>query len=545
MKPHRIALVLVLALAIPFTAFGQTGVSEVYVSEEVVPVKVDLDLRQLPHIPAWQPGDPIEVVPEGFVSDFPMFPIEGWQDPIRQSGATEGTSFDGNLLFSFVAHPSGNSSPPDTVGSVGPDHYISAVNASRFAVWDKEGNNLVPETGMNTLFTVGVCTDGDGDPIVQYDHAADRWLMQQFELSGNTFCFAISQGPNPVTDGWFVYTFSAPSFPDYPQIGVWPDAYYVGTFESPFLGIYAFDRDAMLAGDPATFQRFTIPQLNGSAPRVTRILPNDAEGDTAPPPGEPATFMRTVHESQDSSDPTTRIEVWEFDVDWDTPANSTFTQAASLFPTAFALLPCSPGIRDCVPQPGTGNLIDALFNRALRDLKYRNFGTHESMVFNQVVDAGGGVAGKRWWEFRRTPTEGSGWTIFQEGTYSPDSEYRFMGSAAMNGNGDIALGYSVSSSSVFPEIRVTARRAGDAAGEMTMNELTLVPGEASYTSNQRWGDYTSMDVDPSNDNVFWYVNQRIDSNSQRSVWVGKFNLGGIFFDGFESGDTLSWSNTIP
>lgn len=537
-------------LALPSLAQngGRWLANGVFVSDPVVPHELNVDLRTLPPAPVWQPGDPIEVVPELVASDGPTERIEGWVDPALQEGPPTTT---GQVLFAFEVHPPANSNPPDTVGSVGPNHYISMVNSSRFAIWDKNGNNLVPPTTLNTLWNGGAspCQDGDGDPIVEYDDLADRWLMQEFEGSGNNFCVYISQGPNPVTDGWFAYAFSAPSFPDYPQYGVWPDAYYVGTFEFPNLGIYAFDRVNMLAGLPATFQRFAIDTLGGTSPRVTRILPADFDGST-PPPGvlPPSPFMRSVHSSQDSDDPTTRLELWEFHVDWVTPANSTFTLEQVIFPAPFALLPCAPSVRDCVPQPGTGNEIDALFNRAMRRLQYRaTLDGRETMVANQVVDAGDGVAGLRWWEIVRDPlVEGAlDWTLRQDATYSPDSTYRFMGSAAMNGQGEIALGYSASSSTEFPSIRVTARRAEDPLDQMTMEELTLVPGVAAMTSSQRWGDYTSMDVDPADDTTFWFINQRLNSTNARGVWVGAFRLRTIFNDGFEDGDTSAWSATVP
>ncbi len=534
-------LLLGLMFALPATAQngGQTLANGAYVSEPVIPFELNIDLRTLPSTPPWQPGDPIEVVPEGFVANGPTQQIAGWVDPSLQ---TRGPSVPGEVLLAFEVHPPGNSNPPDTVGTVGPNHYISMVNASRFAIWDKQGNNLVPETTLNNLWNGGAspCEDGDGDPIVVYDNIADRWVMQEFEGNGNNFCIYVSQGPDPVTDGWFVYAFSAPNFPDYPQYGVWPDAYYVGTFEPPVLGIYAFDREQMLLGMPATFQRFEIDHLNGSSPRVTRIVPADLDG-VIPPPGvnPPAPFVRSVHEDMDGSDPTTRLELFEFAVDWDTPANSSFTLAQSLTPAPFALLACSPGIRDCIPQADTPNLIDALFNRALRQLHYRATDDNtESMVINQVVDVGAGLAGIRWWEFfRDNNVEGAGWTLRQESTYSPDGTSRFMGAMAINGNGDIALGYSASSATEFPSIRVTARRADDPLNEMTMEEQTLVPGVASMTTSQRWGDYTSMDVDPANESVFWYINQRLNSTNNRSVWVGSFRFAleeEFFMTGFEN-----------
>lgn len=514
-----------------------------YVSDPVVPWVLNIDLRDISPLPPWQPGDPIQVVPEGLHADGPTQQLAGWVDSTRQP-TMDGAGNPGEFLLAFEAHPPGNSNPPDTVGTVGPNHYISMVNSSRFAIWDKNGNNLVPQISVNSLWNGGAspCQDGDGDPIVVYDNIADRWLLQEFDLTNNSFCIYVSQGPNPVTDGWFSYAFSAPNFPDYPQYGVWPDAYYVSTFESPNLGVYAFDRVAMLAGQPATFQRFTITQLNGPSPRVTRILPSDLDGTILPPGiNPPNTFFRSVHENMDSTDPTTRLELWEFAVDWDTPANSSFTLTQTLTPAPFAQLPCSPGVRDCVPQPGTNNKIDALFNRAMRQLHYRATNNNtESMVVNQVVDAGGGVAGIRWWEIFRS---GGSWSIRQESTYSPDNTYRFMGAMAINSQGDIALGYSASSDTEFPSIRVTARRASDPLNQMTMDEMTLVPGIASATSSQRWGDYTSMDVDPADNSVFWYINQRMNSNTQRSVWVGAFRLPPaigsplIFKNGFE-GDII-------
>lgn len=528
-------------LALPAAAQngGQFLPNGSYVSDPVVPVELNVDLRTLPPIEPWQPGDPIEVVPEGLFSDGPTEQVAGWVDPALQDHS-RGATVPGEILFTFLAHPPGNSNPPDTVGTVGPNHYISMVNASRFAIWDKQGNNIVPEVAVNSLWDGGAspCQDGDGDPIVVYDSLVDRWVLQEFDLTGNTLCIYVSQGPNPVTDGWFAYEFSTPTFPDYPQYGVWPDAYYVTSFEPPVLGIYAFDREEMLQGNPAIFLRETVSNLNGTSPRVTRMLPADLDG-TNPPPGvnPPGIFVRSVHETMDNTNLVTRLELFEFVADFDTET-STLTLVQELIPQPFQLLPCAPGVRDCVPQPGTANLIDALFNRALRQLHYRsNPDNTESMVLNQSVDIGSGVAGVRWWEiFRDNNVEGAGWTLRQDSTYSPDDTYRFMGSAAINGNGDIALGYSASSDTVFPEIRVTARRGDDPLNEMTMDELTLVPGIDILTSNQRWGDYTSMDVDPANENIFWYINQRMDATNQRSVWVGafRFELEEEFYqDGFE------------
>ncbi|MGD8441486.1 MAG: hypothetical protein PVG53_13220, partial [Holophagae bacterium] len=521
------------------------------VSEVVVPYVLDVDLRDVPAAPVWQPGDPIEVVPEGLAADFSGEVDPNWVDPVRQSSAGA-PEYVGTLERAFLAHPFGGLAPPDVVGDVGPNHYISMVNASRFAIWDKLGNPLVPATTLSALWTASGggssnCTSGYGDPIVQYDELADRWLMSEFAQSGNHLCVYVSRGADPVTSGWFVYDFSTPSFPDYPKYSVWSDAYYVSTFESPLLGIYALDRVSMLAGAPATYQRFTIPQLTGTSPRVTRILPADHDGVQAPPAGLPNLFVRTVDDTQDNSNPTDRIEVWEYHVDFATPGNSTFANTQNLTPAAFTLLPCtgSPA-RNCVPQPGTAAMLDALFNRAMRRLAWRVVDGTARMVVTQVVDAGGGIAGKRWWELRSDTSSSPVWSIFQEGTYSPDSVGRFMGSVAMNASGDIALGYTASdATSVLPAIRVTARLDGDPAGVMTMDELTIKDGEGVQTWTQRWGDYSSMNVDPADGQTFWYTNEIIQPNGLWETWVGAFSLDGIFSDGFELGDTTAWTRTKP
>lgn len=546
---HTLRTVILLSIASLTASLAFAGtkdeVSDVFVSEVVIPYVLNVDLRTLPPATVWQPGDPIEVIPEQSSSDRGTEADPNWVDPALQLPSEGAGSFSTPLLVSFPGLPFGGGTPPDTVGDVGPGHYIGMTNSSRFQIWDKSGNVIVPITALNSLWDGGSssCTDGDGDPIVRYDALADRWIMTEFDVTGNTFCWYVSQGPDPVTGGWFVYDFSAPSFPDYPQYGVWSTGYFVGTFESPNLGIYAFDRNAMLTGSPATFQRFTIPQLSGSASRVTRILPSDADTMNV---AANNTFARTVDATQDNSDPTDRIELWEYDVDFVTPANSSFSHVQDLIPDDFTLLPCSPGIRDCIPQPGTTNLIDALFNRAMRRLQYRDFGSHETMVTTQVVDAGGGIAGKRWYEIRRpVVAEGAGWSIHQQGTYSPDDVYRFMGSIAMDADGNMALGYSASNGTdVLPSIRATARRADDPLGEMTMEELLIKEGEGVQTSSQRWGDYASMNIDPADGLTFWFTTEIVQPSGQWITHVGSFRLDVIFTDGFEDNSTDAWGQVV-
>lgn len=519
-------------------AHTQNDGGPVMVSAPVTPVVINVDLRDLPQANSWQPGDPIRIIPEGIAGDGVVAADPLWQDPLVQRGSGVPVSFP--VLTSFEGLGFTGVRPPDIVGDVGPNHYVQMVNFTQLQIWDKSGNVLAGPVELNTLWNGNpgsFCTGGLGDPIVVYDEMADRWLLQEFDPDANNLCVYISQGPNPVTDGWFVYDFMAPNFPDYPQYSAWLDAYYVTSFEGSVLGLYALDRDEMLQGNAATFQRFQVSALNGSSPRVTRILPADHDGP-APPAGSPNFLIRTVDDTQDASDPTDRIEIFEFVVDWDTPANSSVTLAQSVPVTDLTLLPCtgSPP-RQCVPQPGSSQQLDALYNRALRRAQYRNFGTYESIVLNQVVDAGGDVAGKRWWELRR-PLGARGpatWSIYQEGTFSPDTAGRFMGSVAQNGEGAIALAYSISSDTIFPGIRFTGRFADTTLGEM-LGETTIFDGIGIQTStSSRWGDYSSLNVDPTDDKTFWYTTQYMLANN--SAWgtrIASFIIDDdIYIDSFE------------
>ncbi|NIO07947.1 MAG: hypothetical protein GTO40_08055, partial [Deltaproteobacteria bacterium] len=339
------------------------------VSEPVTPQAFEGDLRDLPKVKPWQPGDPTYEVPEGQLPDgqgdgweieregsqpIDMWPPDSIPEPetfLYPNAITPGVDFSGIPFTGFR--------PPDTVGDVGPNHYIQMVNASVFQIWDKNGNTLAGPTALDSLWTAGgACANGRGDPIVLYDHLADRWMMSEFAGTGNHLCIYISKTANPVSGGWYLYDFAVPTFPDYPKYGVWPDAYYVSTYEGSNLGVFALDRTNMLAGNPATSVRFTISSLNpvpGMNIRQTRILPSDLDGPV-PPAGSPNYFFRSVEALQDQSNQVDRLEVFAFDVDFVTPSNSSFTQVATLTPANFALVPCFPGIRDCIPQPFTSRL---------------------------------------------------------------------------------------------------------------------------------------------------------------------------------------------
>jgi N-acetylneuraminic acid mutarotase len=413
--------------------------------------------------------------------------------------------------------------PPDTNGDVGPNHYVQTVNV-HYQVFDKSGNSLLGPLPFNTIYTDfgGACEDqNDGDPIVLYDHLADRWLISQFALftadGGHHQCIAISQTGDP-TGAWHRYDFlySMSLVNDYPHFGVWPDAYYMSanqfteSFSWAGQGVMAFERDQMLNGDPADLIYFDLFPVNAN---FGGQLPSDLDG-LSPPVGSPNIFMQVDDESVFGTD---RLSIWEFHVDFDTPDNSTYgidgepNLTLDTAPFMWGLCGFS---RNCIPQPGTSQGLDAISDRLMHRIQYRNFGTHQTIVANHTVDADGADhAGIRWYELRNP---GTGWTIFQQGTYAPDAENRWMGSIAMDSAGNIGLGYSVSSSSVFPSIRVAGRLASDPAGEMSQGELEIIAGNGHQTFfDGRWGDYSGMSVDPSPGSTggidcdFWYTQEHI------------------------------------
>ncbi|HEX6500870.1 MAG TPA: hypothetical protein VF054_17845 [Micromonosporaceae bacterium] len=434
-------------------------------------------------------------------------------DPVVQTtmgvGApTVGTGFD--AVGQGFTGPQGSFSvtgiPPDTNAAVGTTQIVEIVNTG-FAVFNKSGGVLYGPAATNTLFSGfgGSCeSTNDGDGVVRWDALANRWVITQFanvrSSSGPYYeCVAVSQTAD-ATGSWNRYSFQYSSFPDYPKLSVWPDAYYVtyNLFNSTgtsFLGAEdcAMNRSAMLSGTTATQQCFTTSTSYGG------LLGADFEGGAAPPSGEPNTVVALGTTSTD-------LAYWKFHVDWATPGNSTFSGPNTLTVASYTAACGSSGT--CIPQSGTTQQLDSLSDRVMFRLAYRNFGDHESVVVNHAVTAGSSV-GVRWYELRNlsgTPT------VYQQGTYAPDSTYRWMGSIAMDKSGDIALGYSASSSSIHPQIRVTGRLAGDALGQMTQGETTLVSGNGSQTSYSRWGDYSSMVVDPSDGCTFWYAQEYIPSN---------------------------------
>ena len=411
--------------------------------------------------------------------------------------------------------------PPDTNGDVGPNHYVQTVNVA-FRIWNKSGTPLSAPTQINTLFSGfgGPCqTSNSGDPVVNYDGIADRWVINQFTASAPYYqCYAVSQTPDPL-GAYHRYAFlmSNTDLYDYPKTSVWPDAYYMSanaftggnSFSAPHA--LAFNRTAMLQGLPASYQDFNPGNF------YFGIMPGDLDGTTLPPAGAPNPFVTTGGTN-------TSWRMWEFHVDFATPANSTFAGPITLGAAPFDPDLCG-GSRNCIPQPNTVRRLDAFGGQTMYRFAYRNLGGHDAAIITHAVDENGSDhAAVRWYEIRNVTTAPY---IYQQGTYSPDADNRWLSSGAMDRDGNIAVGYSTSSATTFPSLRYAGRLVSDPLNTLGQGEATLHAGTGSQTSSSgRWGDYAAMQVDPTDDCTFWFTSEYYQTTAGAS-WktrIGSFKF---------------------
>jgi hypothetical protein len=456
-------------------------------------------------------------------------------DPVVQGrlGSTQPTPAGVN----FDGIPANGFAPPDSDGRVGPNHYVQWINVE-FAIYDKSGTMLYGPAQGNTLFTglgpASPCvTHNDGDPNVVYDQLADRWIGTQFVVGASPAfshqCVAISTTGDPL-GSYYLYDFvtDATNFVDYPHWGVWPDSYYMtahlfNAAGSSYLGqtLHAFERSKMLAGLPARVVGVNLGVNFAGA------LPSDLDGLTPPPPGS-ANYVIAPGAPEWDGSPGDVLHVWNASATWGSTPSLSVSGPTDVAAAAFNADLCgfSPG---CVPQPDPTNGLDAIPGRLMWRLAYRNNGSSESLVLNHTVNAAAAAghatnqAAVRWYEVR---SPGTSPTIFQQGTYAPDSDWRWMGSIAMDSSGNMALGYSKSSDSLFPEIDVTGRLSSDPAGTMG-SEAVMKAGLGSQIDGlTRWGDYTAMTVDPRDGCTFWYTNQYqpADGSFNWATRIGSFRF---------------------
>jgi len=425
----------------------------------------------------------------------------------RPAGPTT-LNFEGANNFDNQSVVGFRVAPPDPNMDVGPDHIFQSINLVS-EIFDKSGNSLLGPFATSDIWAGfgGACEmNNDGDPVTLYDPLADRWLVSQFVFSQSQ-CVAISQTADP-TGAYFRYEFSTPGN-DYPKMGVMNDAYYITirNFSGAFnIDAGAMNRAKMLTGDPSA--EFIVRDLTAaSGLNLEGWLPSDIDGFSAPASGG-------VFIGQEFQATNNRLVQFDMVPNFANPPATVLNG-----PNFISVNPYDISVNS-VPQPAPGGNLDVLAFFMMHRLAMRDMGSHLALVANNTVDVGNNRAGVRWYEFRSTSGVSGPWTVHQQGTYAPnDGRHRWMGSIAMNANGDIGLMYTVTNSSTFPSIRYTGRLAGDPLGQMTFAEGIAVTGTGSQTGTSRWGDYSSLSVDPSDDLTFCGTHEYVQTTGSFNWWT--------------------------
>jgi len=489
--------------------------------------------RELGPPERWQPGDPIKEIPRQFLDreardnrsearGFGFDPLAELQNARTFRGGSgvdiQSVNRDG-VDFTGV-------NPSDTVGDVGINFYVQMVNGgggvggTQVLIVDKTDGSTVSNFSLADLAAGSGtgCGVGRGDPIVAFDQSAasneGRWMIS--EMTSDSICVYVSQTTDPTGD-FFIYEFDSVSggLPDYYKPVIWPDAFYVGANEGFGGGRanYAFDRINMLQGNPARpIQVFSSSTLSGFGFQLLQAV--DFDGLIPPPNAAPGIFMR--HNDDESHNPDCAnssqdcLEYWEMDVDFDNPANSTFSGPTQIQIAEFDSNLCGLTAFACASQPGSATTLDPLREPVMWRPQFRNFGATQQIAGTLVTDVDGTDRhGVRWFVLERPgSTTSGGWTLQQEGTFSPDATNRWMSSSAMDSSGNLLIGFNVSSAgtSVFPGMRYAGRLVGDAPGVLTAGEFSIIEGTSPNGSN-RYGDYSAMVVDPVDECTFWYTAQ--------------------------------------
>ncbi len=512
-------LLAVVAVCVSTFVFAQNNGNPQVVSQGTFIGKT-IPLRDMPTI--YELGD-FDVEDAKVINEFKKFgnepvnenalPQNG--DPVRQS--EQGTRDALNVLQNFdgAGLSEGQAIPPDPTGAVGPNHYVHAVNVV-VKIFDKTGGLLAGPTFLGTFLGNGA---NNGDPIVMYDHLADRFFVSQFQTSNNALVIGISETPDP-TGSYNVYSFPLDAFPDYPHYAVWHDGYYLTA--NKFFGntIYALDRVAMLAGAPSpTIIGFNLPQVVDNPNGVFSPEPANLIGNAF----DPASPAYIVYLQDDAWNGVSfdHLKVWEIDVNFALPLTSSISNPLEIPTQPFDsfLRPFGSGDID---QPVTNQRIDAISGVISYAANYRSFPTYNSWLITFNADIGAITPGIRWIELRNDAA--NDWSIFQEGTYAPaDGEGRFMGSGAMDEDGNIGLAFNIGSENTRVGIRFTGRFDGDPLGEMTFPETTIVDGNGYQTNTNRFGDYSHLSMDP--DGVtMWHTAEYFSSVNFWRTRIASFRI---------------------
>jgi hypothetical protein len=553
-------IIVTLALTTGATALAGEGVT--YEMEKVVPYEYRGDVRALSQFPLAAPQKQPYVHPvlrpprtEKILTPLLAPEVPAMNIPLNAPLAPMPAATVNFLGMSFsdscTGVPCGAGWPPDPNGDVGPNHYIQAVNDA-YAIYDKTGTLLARFTEDSLWSGTGSnpCNgNSEGDPIVLHDQLTDRWILTHFAFAfsgGNPVapfyqCIAVSKTSDPVSGGWWLYPLrmdpggSGPpsgTLNDYPKFGIWPDCLYMSANEfampsGSFLGTsYAsLSRSNLESGAALTW---SLGFINNTSDPFT-MIPSNLLGSAAgslPPAGTPNYF---VSESTKGFN----FEVRKFTAGPNCGAGGTLSGPTAVSQASYASIPNNTNI---VPQPGTTNTLDMIDDRLMQKVQYRNIGGSESLwVVHNVLTSSTGTVVPQWAQIDVTGGNIAAMPVQQQ-IYIPDTTlYRWMGSLAVDGNGNMALGYSTSSTAQYPSIAYSGRLATDPLNSLPQTETQLIAGLGSQTLMlggspvQRWGDYTAMSVDPADDCTFWYTNQYYDSpaNGGSGNWqtrIGSFKF---------------------
>ena len=410
--------------------------------------------------------------------------------------------------------------PPDCNGTVGPNHFMQTINTV-YAIYDKTGTLVAGPTNMNLLFGgVPGANRNDGDPIILYDDVADRWVATEFSIpnSGTNYMLMAVSTTNDPTGTWHQYSFPVASMPDYPKFSVWRDGYYMGDNNSGGNDIYVFQREQMLTGGTALAMGFNNAWRPTSVDGFMCVPPIDNDGPLAPA-GTPGMFIAFNDDALGGG--TDQLWLYDLTVDWTTPANSSFVRTQQL-----EVQPFNSNFGNNwnnIEQKGTSQRVDGIPQVIMNVPQYRNFGSYQTIVCCHTVNVDGvRHAGIRWYELRKST---GNWEVRQQGTYAPDANSRWMGSVMLNGYNEISIGYSVSSTTMYPSIFFCGQSAGayaNASGIMDIAEDTIQVGANSQTGANRWGDYSQLSVDPTDDKTFWFTTEYIGSGGSRKTKISSY-----------------------
>lgn len=476
-----------------------------------------------------------------FERNLPIVRQDNEADPVVQTSFTT----DGQKLGRVRLMPSplknfegmyqsahGAGWPPDTTGDVGSTYFVQAVNTS-IGIFRKSDGGLVSATTFNDFFSGSAVTgtpcdsSNNGDPIVLYDQYSQRWFILDFawassETDGSWFSIAASKTSDP-TGEWWLYAFRADTtlMNDYPKAGVWHDGIYITANMFQFSGSAQGARIWALKKPDIYNGTLTAQTVFDSSDAAWSILPANAKGTNAPLSTAPC-YMYAMDASEYGTGHTDALYAWKYDVDWTNSSNTTWTGPSTMTAASFGLVATGAS------QPSTSQTLDTLYGRLMFSAMYRRFSTYEAVYLTHLAEYSSRRA-VRWYEVRISSGTSS---IYQQGTYSPDANHRFMGSIGADKNGNIALGYSVSSTSVYPSVRYAGRLAADTLGELSQGEATMVAGAGYQSGTNRWGDYSTMTIDPDDDETFWYTQEYYSaSGTNWRTRIGAFKVTGTIVTG--------------